>query len=256
GEMAKTAQPAPRRHRRARGRAGGKAHRLLARGGGDRLCGRPAAFRAGGRCRPCRIVHHLGGDPGRRRGAAVGVPARRRARGRGRAAPRRRPQMRPLVEDLTFRRARSAISRRDAARRAGAARMGRHAQGGGVGGGVADASPGLAARSYAWGPLSALGLAVAVATGVIDQASKLWLLDVFDLADRGRVAVTPFIDLVITWNNGISYQLLQQKGLFGAWALLAFKMAAVAFLWIWLARASSRLTGCTGPASWISCFFT
>ena len=165
------------------------------------------------------------------------VPARR-----GRAAPRRRPQMCPFVEDLTFRRARSAISRRDAARRAGAARMGRHAQGGGVGGGVADASPRPAARSYAWGPLSALGLAVAAATGIIDQASKLWLLDVFDLADRGRVAVTSFIDLVVTWNAGISYGLLQQNGLFGAWALLAFKMAAVVFLWIWLARASSRLT--------------
>ena len=120
--------------------------------------------------------------------------------------------------------------------------MGCHAHGGGVGGGVADASPRPAARSYTWGPLSALGLAVAAATGIIDQASKLWLLDVFDLADRGRVAVTSFIDLVVTWNTGISYGLLQQNGLFGAWALLAFKMAAVAFLWIWLARASSRLT--------------
>ena len=120
--------------------------------------------------------------------------------------------------------------------------MGRHAQGGGVGGGVADASPRPAARSYAWGPLSALGLALAVVTGIIDQASKLWLLDVFDLADRGRVVVTSFIDLVVTWNAGISYGLLQQNGLFGAWALLAFKMAAVVFLWIWLARASSRLT--------------
>jgi hypothetical protein len=54
--------------------------------------------------------------------------------GRGRAAPRRGPQMRPLVEDFARGRFRSAISRRDAARRAGAARMGRHAQGGGVGG--------------------------------------------------------------------------------------------------------------------------
>ena len=107
---------------------------------------------------------------------------------------------------------------------------------------MADASPRPAACSYAWGPLSAVGLAVAVATGVIDQASKLWLLDVFDLGDRGRVALTSFIDLVVTWNTGISYGLLQQNGLVGLWALLAFKVAAVVFLWIWLARASSRLT--------------
>ncbi len=120
--------------------------------------------------------------------------------------------------------------------------MGRHAQGGGVGGGVADAAQTKADRSYAWGPLSTLGLAVAAVTAIIDQASKLWLLYVFDLAGRARVAVTSFIDLVVTWNTGISYGLLQQKGLFGLWALFGFKAAAVVFLWIWLARASSRLT--------------
>jgi len=120
--------------------------------------------------------------------------------------------------------------------------MGRHAQGGGVGGGVADAVQTKAGRSYAWGPLSALGFAVAVVTAIIDQASKFWLLDVFDLTDRARVAVTSFIDLVVTWNTGISYGLLQQNGLFGLWALLTFKAAAVVFLWIWLTRASSRLT--------------
>ena len=41
-------------------------------------------------------------------------------------------QMRALVEDFTTRRLRSGISRRHAARRAGVARMGRHAQGGGI----------------------------------------------------------------------------------------------------------------------------
>jgi signal peptidase II len=107
---------------------------------------------------------------------------------------------------------------------------------------VADAMQTKADRSYAWGPLSALGLGVAVVTAIIDQASKFWLLDVFDLTDRVRVAVTLMIDLVVTWNTGISYGLLQQNGLFGLWALLAFKSAAVVFLWIWLARASSRLT--------------
>ena len=63
----------------------------------------------------------------------LGVPARRRGGGRGRAAPCAGPQMRPLLEDLASRWHRSAISRCDAARRAGAARMGRDAQGGGVG---------------------------------------------------------------------------------------------------------------------------
>jgi signal peptidase II len=99
-----------------------------------------------------------------------------------------------------------------------------------------------AARSYAWGAQSLLGLAVAVATGLADQVSKFWLLYDFDLPDRFRVAVTPFVDFVLTWNTGISYGLFPQRGLVGAWALLAFKILAVLLLWIWLARASSRLT--------------
>jgi signal peptidase II len=107
---------------------------------------------------------------------------------------------------------------------------------------MAQAAPASARRSYGWGPLSVLGLAIASLTGVADQASKLWLLYVFDLGDRGRVALTPFIDLVVTWNTGISYGLFPQHGRFGVWALLGFKAVVLVFLWIWLARASSRLT--------------
>ncbi len=107
---------------------------------------------------------------------------------------------------------------------------------------MADAAPDKAERSYVWGPLSALGLTVAAFACAIDQAVKLWLLNVFDLAGRGHVALTAFLDLVVTWNTGISYGLFPQQGVFGQWALLAFKAAAVVFLWIWLARAPSRLT--------------
>ena len=103
------------------------------------------------------------------------------------------------------------------------------------------ALPGSAGRSFVWGPLSAAGVAVALLTVIADQASKLWLLDVFDLAGRARVALTPFLDLVLVWNAGISYGLFQQQTEAGVWALLAFKVVAVALLWVWLARAGSRL---------------
>jgi len=105
-----------------------------------------------------------------------------------------------------------------------------------------DAAERHRSSSYVWGPLSALGLAVAVVACGLDQATKLWLLLVFDLADRAPVAVAPFADLVLTWNSGISYGLLRQQGPVGAWALMAFKAAAVVFLWGWLARSASRLT--------------
>ena len=93
-----------------------------------------------------------------------------------------------------------------------------------------------------WGPLTVLGLTAAAAACVLDQASKLWLLKVFDLAQKGAVKVAPFVDLVLTWNTGISYGWFQQEGAFGQGALLAIKVVAVALLWIWLAKASSRLS--------------
>ena len=96
--------------------------------------------------------------------------------------------------------------------------------------------------SILWGPLSALGLTVAAITCAADQASKLWLIGVFDLASKGVIKVAPFVDLALTWNTGISYGWFAQEGPLGQGALLALKVVAVALLWIWLARASWRLS--------------
>jgi len=107
---------------------------------------------------------------------------------------------------------------------------------------LSEAVPHPRANSYVWGRLSALGVSVAVLTCLVDQALKSWLLVDFDLANRGRFAVMPFFDLILTWNTGISYGLFPQQGPIGEWALFAFKLAAVVLLWVWLARARWRLT--------------
>src|ERR1700737_1244483 len=96
--------------------------------------------------------------------------------------------------------------------------------------------------SLFWGSLTRFGLAVAVLAAAIDQAMKLWLLFVLDLGGRGIVTLTPFFDLVLTWNTGISYGLFRQEGPLGQGGLLALKAIAVALLWIWLSRVTSRLT--------------
>jgi signal peptidase II len=93
-----------------------------------------------------------------------------------------------------------------------------------------------------WGPLTRFGLLTALICAALDQATKLWLLFVFELGARGVVPLAPFVDLVLTWNTGISYGLFQQQGPFGQWALLALKVIAVALLWIWLARTAARVT--------------
>jgi signal peptidase II len=107
---------------------------------------------------------------------------------------------------------------------------------------VADTAQEKQVGSFIWGPMTALGLAVAVLACLADQASKLWLLFDFDLANRARVALTPFLEFVLTWNTGISYGLFPQQGPAGQLALLGFKIAAVIFLWVWLARVPSRLS--------------
>lgn len=89
-------------------------------------------------------------------------------------------------------------------------------------------------------PLRA-GILAAVITVVADQASKLWLLNVFDLAHRGAVRVTPFFDLVLAWNIGISFGWLQHDSQAAQLALLAVKALAVVALAIWMVRSHTRL---------------
>jgi len=98
-------------------------------------------------------------------------------------------------------------------------------------------------RQWLYGPLTRFGLIVAVLSLVADQASKFWVLEGLDLENRGRVVVTPFMDFALTWNRGISYGWLQQDTIAGMWLLLAFKIAAVVALWVWLARVDTRWSG-------------
>jgi signal peptidase II len=84
-------------------------------------------------------------------------------------------------------------------------------------------------------------LVIALIACVIDQASKLYLLFVFDLDANGPVRLGPFVDFILTRNTGISYGLFQTQGAFGQAVLLGVKVLAVVLLWIWLARTQNRL---------------
>lgn len=95
--------------------------------------------------------------------------------------------------------------------------------------------------AYSVSALLHSGLAAAVAALAIDQASKLWLLNVFELGRRGAVTITPFFDLVLAWNTGISYGWFQDSGPLGQAILFAVKALAVIVLAIWMARSGTRL---------------
>jgi signal peptidase II len=80
------------------------------------------------------------------------------------------------------------------------------------------------------------GVIAALAVLALDQASKFWLLKVFDIAHRGVVKVTPFFDLVLAWNVGISFGWFQNDSPVVQIILMIIKAVAVIILAIWMAR--------------------
>jgi signal peptidase II len=85
------------------------------------------------------------------------------------------------------------------------------------------------------------GVVAAVVTLALDQASKLWLLYVFDIGHRGTIEVTPFFDLVLAWNIGISFGWFQNDSQIAQIALMVVKAAAVIALAIWMARSRTLI---------------
>jgi signal peptidase II len=90
-----------------------------------------------------------------------------------------------------------------------------------------------------------LGLIALLLTLAADQATKLWLLFVQPLVPGEPVAFTPFIDLVVTWNRGISFSMFQMDSTIGRWGLTAFMLLASAGLavWLWRTRDSATALG-------------
>lgn len=89
---------------------------------------------------------------------------------------------------------------------------------------------------WVWGPLTPLALAIAVVTAVVDQLHKWWSIEVFHIAEKGRVALTPFLDMIYVVNQGVSYGLGAGAA---PWLLTGFALLASAALMVWLAVAGT-----------------
>jgi len=94
-------------------------------------------------------------------------------------------------------------------------------------------------NGWLWGRWSALGLTIAAVTALLDQANKWWMIHVYEIESKGRVTVTPFLDLVFVKNTGISYSMLDQDSFEGQLALASFAVVASTAMWVWLSRAST-----------------
>ena len=91
-----------------------------------------------------------------------------------------------------------------------------------------------------WGPLTALGLALAALSFGLDQTVKWWLLQVVGQpTGLDAIALTPFFDLRMAWNRGVSYGLLTTDN---QALLVAISLLISTALWIWLARTQRPVT--------------
>ena len=85
-----------------------------------------------------------------------------------------------------------------------------------------------------------LGLALALAVLVLDRLSK-WIL-IEQLADPRIIEVTPFFNLVMVWNRGISFGFLQSGKRWAPYLLAALALGVALVLAVWLWRSRRRLT--------------
>ena len=80
-----------------------------------------------------------------------------------------------------------------------------------------------------------IGLGLAAAIVVVDQISKWWIVERVMQPPR-IIPVTPFFNLVMGWNRGVSFGLFNSDTAV-AWVFIGLALVIVAFLAAWLAKA-------------------
>ena len=86
-----------------------------------------------------------------------------------------------------------------------------------------------------------LGIAAAGAALTLDQAHKYWMLNVFDIQSRRPIPLTPFLDVMLSWNHGVSYSLFATHDDVARKLLLSAQLLIVAGLAVWLWRSRRRV---------------
>ncbi|HYG87737.1 MAG TPA: signal peptidase II [Azospirillum sp.] len=85
-----------------------------------------------------------------------------------------------------------------------------------------------------------LGLAVAAVVIVLDQVSKWWILEHVMQPPR-VIEVTPFFNLVLAWNQGVSFGMFSHEAAVMPYVLSAVALVIVGALLAWLRGAERPL---------------
>lgn len=85
-----------------------------------------------------------------------------------------------------------------------------------------------------------IGLITALMAVVLDQTSKMLIFS-FLANSRPVIELTPFFNLVMAWNTGVSFSMFDNLGGAGVYVLSAFSLIVVGFLIYWLKDEKSLL---------------
>lgn len=74
----------------------------------------------------------------------------------------------------------------------------------------------------------------------LDQASKIWVLSTIS-ATKPFIEVTSFLNIVLVWNRGISFGVLNRESTWQPWVLVGLAVAIVIGLLIWVRKIETRM---------------
>ena len=100
----------------------------------------------------------------------------------------------------------------------------------------------MSAGQNAKGQGRGLGWGLAAAVLVSDQISKYLILGLFQDADQPYFAITPFFNIVLAWNRGISFGMFGNAGAYSVEILIGLTVVIAVALAVWLMRSETRMS--------------
>ncbi len=88
-----------------------------------------------------------------------------------------------------------------------------------------------------------LGLTWAGVTLVLDQVTK-WIMMLSVLNPPQVITITPFFNLVVAWNRGVSFGMFDSSSPYNAWVLSSIAVIIVIFLYRWLRKLTVKYQAC------------
>ncbi len=90
----------------------------------------------------------------------------------------------------------------------------------------------------------AYGMIIALVTLILDQLSKWWLIEQYQLVEKSIVKITSFFNLVVVYNHGVSFGMLREVGVDNRMLMIGLTASITAGIIVWLTRTTHKFLAC------------